>query len=36
MKPLNDQRALLEEIAGQVGTPTYVYDATQLRVDSDR
>ncbi len=36
MKPLNGQRALLEDIAGQVGTPTYVYDATQLRVDSDR
>ena len=36
MRPLNGQRALLEDIAGQVGTPTYVYDAAQLRADSDR
>ncbi|MEE9208206.1 MAG: diaminopimelate decarboxylase [Gemmatimonadota bacterium] len=36
MRLHNGQRAQLEDIADQVGTPTYVYDASQLRADADR
>ncbi|MEN8144333.1 MAG: diaminopimelate decarboxylase [Gemmatimonadota bacterium] len=34
--PLGVRRQILEAIAAQVGTPTYVYDAAQLQADADR